>query len=190
MESYLLLGVGMTHLRQGDHEAALLLLDRTSADAIGTAWSDVVVGLELIVLDDADAGQRGLAVALEHGNLRYEPEFRLHLGRVGVDAESNLLAAYHMYSELGWVGQVAATEAEMRRRGLRVPTRRRADRFALTDAEQRVAELVAKGLSNRLIAERLAYSIKTIETYLSRIYAKTGCRNRVDLTRRFTATTV
>ena len=71
------------------------------------------------------------------------------------------------------------------------PTRRRrADRFALTGAEQRVAELVAEGLSNRLIAERLAYSVKTIETYLSRMYAKTGCRNRVDLTRRFTATTV
>ena len=62
----------------------------------------------------------------------------------------------------------------MRRRGERVPTRRRPDRFALTDAEQRVAALVADGLSNRQIADRLAYSVKTIEAYLSRVYAKTG----------------
>jgi DNA-binding CsgD family transcriptional regulator len=78
----------------------------------------------------------------------------------------------------------------MRRHGGRGPPRRRLDRFTLTDAEQRVAELVADGLSNRQIAERLAYSIKTIEAYLSRVYAKTGCRNRVDLAKRFAATVV
>ena len=144
--------------------------------------------VEVIVCDDVDAGLTGLALALELGNVRYEPDFRLQLGRVGVDPEVNLTAAHQMYGELGCVDNVAATEAEMRRQGIRVPTRRRADRFALTDAEQRVAVLVAEGLSNRLIAERLAYSVKTIEAYLSRIYAKTGCRNRVDLARRFAGT--
>ena len=78
---------------------------------------------------------------------------------------------------------MAAAEAAMRRFGIRVPSRRRLGRFALTDAEQRVAGLVAEGLSNKAIGEQLAYSTKTIETYLSRIYAKTGCRNRVELAR-------
>ena len=191
MENYLLLGLGTSHLQLGDRAGAAALMDRlrVSSGKIGTPWSDVVLALvELTVCDDADAGQAGLALALEHGNVRYEPDFRLHLGRVGIDADANLTAAHRMYVELGSVDHLAATEAEMRRRGVRVPTRRRADRFALTDAEQRVAALVAEGLSNRLIAERLAYSVKTIEAYLSRIYAKTGCRNRVDLARRFTAT--
>ena len=43
--------------------------------------------------------------------------------------------------------------------------------------------LVAEGLSNKAVGERLAYSAKTVETYLSRVYAKTGCRNRVELAR-------
>ena len=42
-------------------------------------------------------------------------------------------------------------------------------------------------LTRRMIAKHLAYSVKAIEAYLSRIYAKTGCRNRVDLAPRFTA---
>ena len=87
--------------------------------------------VELIVCDDVDAGLTGLALALELGNVRYEPDFRLQLGRVGVDPEVNLTAAHQMYGELGCVDNVAATEAEMRRQGIRVPTRRRADRFAL-----------------------------------------------------------
>jgi len=191
MESYVLVGLGTSYLQLGDHAGALSLMDRlrVASSGIGTAWSDVVQSLvELIVCDDVDAGLTGLALALELGNVRYEPDFRLQLGRVGVDPEVNLTAAHQMYGELGCVDSVAATEAEMRRQGIRVPTRRRADRFALTDAEQRVAALVAEGLSNRLIAERLAYSVKTIEAYLSRIYAKTGCRNRVDLARRFAGT--
>ena len=37
----------------------------------------------------------------------------------------------------------------MRRASIRIPSRRRTDRFSLTDGEQRVVELVATGLSNR-----------------------------------------
>ena len=77
---------------------------------------------------------------------------------------------------------MVAIEAELRRQGLRVPARR-PEGLALTDAEQRVADLVADGLTNRAIADRLAYSVKTIEAYLSRVYAKTGCTNRVELAR-------
>jgi DNA-binding CsgD family transcriptional regulator len=189
LESYLLLGVGSTMLLAGGPGAARDVLDRVlaSARAIGTAWSEMLGDLiELMICDDAEAGRTGLDAALRLGHLRYEPDFRLHLGRVGVDPDTNLPAALQMFTELGSVDSIEATVTEMRRRGLRVPTRRRGDRFALTDAEQRVAELVAGGLSNRAIADRLAYSVKTIEAYLSRIYVKTGCRNRVDLTRRFT----
>src|SRR5262245_56535937 len=184
--------MGWTHLRMGDRDAALGLMDRlrASSTAIATPWCQVAMALfELMVCDDADAGQAGLELALECGSVRYEPDFRHHLGRVGIDPPANLPAAHHLYGELGCLVELAATEAEMRRRGVRVPTRRKVDRFALTNAEQRVAALVADGLSNRLIAERLAYSIKTIESYLSRIYVKTGCRNRVDLARWFSTTT-
>jgi DNA-binding NarL/FixJ family response regulator len=44
-----------------------------------------------------------------------------------------------------------------------------------------VIELVAGGLSNPQIAEELHYSRKTIEVYLTRVYAKTGLKSRVEL---------
>jgi len=50
-------------------------------------------------------------------------------------------------------------------------------------AELRVVELVADGLSNREIAERLFLSRHTIESHLKRVYAKLHIRSRVDLTR-------
>lgn len=39
------------------------------------------------------------------------------------------------------------------------------------------------GLTNRQIASALHYSPKTVEVYLSRIYAKTQCSSRVELVR-------
>jgi DNA-binding CsgD family transcriptional regulator len=191
LEMYLVLAILTCHVRMGHRDVSRELLERFrhAAAVVATPWSDVLLRLvEVRVLDDVTAGQEGLRLAREHGNLRYEPDFRLHLGALGVNPAENLLAAHHQYGELGAVGDVAATEAELRRAGIRVPTRRRAGQFALTDAEQRVAGLVADGLSNKAIGEQLAYSTKTIETYLSRIYAKTGCRNRVELARHVRAT--
>ncbi len=51
----------------------------------------------------------------------------------------------------------------------------------LTPVERRVIELVAGGLSNPQIADELHYSRKTVEVYLSRVYAKTGLHSRVEL---------
>jgi DNA-binding NarL/FixJ family response regulator len=40
---------------------------------------------------------------------------------------------------------------------------------------------VADGLTNRQIATAMHYSEKTVEVYLSRVYAKTGYGSRVKL---------
>ncbi len=45
------------------------------------------------------------------------------------------------------------------------------------------SRLVRDGLSNRQIATAMHYSPKTIEVYLSRVYAKTGCASRLELIR-------
>lgn len=54
----------------------------------------------------------------------------------------------------------------------------------LTPAEQRIAELVALGLSNAEIASTLLVRVKTVEGTLTRIYRKLGVRGRIDLVRR------
>ncbi|MFI1580807.1 LuxR C-terminal-related transcriptional regulator [Embleya sp. NPDC020630] len=51
----------------------------------------------------------------------------------------------------------------------------------LTEAEQRIVDLVADGRGNRDIANSLYVSVKTVEAMLTRIYRKLGVRSRVQL---------
>lgn len=51
----------------------------------------------------------------------------------------------------------------------------------LTDAEWRVAEAVARGLSNKEIAAELNLSLRTVEGHISRILDKKNLSNRVEL---------
>lgn len=53
----------------------------------------------------------------------------------------------------------------------------------LSDRESEVARLIARGLSNKEIAAKLAINAKTVETYKSRSLAKLGLKSRVDLVR-------
>lgn len=51
----------------------------------------------------------------------------------------------------------------------------------LTEAEQRVAALVAQSLSNKEIAAHCNLSVRTVESHVSHILAKKGFANRVEL---------
>lgn len=52
----------------------------------------------------------------------------------------------------------------------------------LTDREREIAGLVARGMANREIAERLVLSVRTVETHVSRVLTKLGLRTRGQLT--------
>ena len=51
----------------------------------------------------------------------------------------------------------------------------------LTDTERRVAELAARGLSSRQIAERAFLAPKTVGNVLGRVYLKLGIHSRAEL---------
>jgi DNA-binding NarL/FixJ family response regulator len=53
----------------------------------------------------------------------------------------------------------------------------------LTGREREVATLAAQGLSDRAIADRLVLSVRTVETHVAHVFAKTGVHRREGLSR-------
>ncbi|GAA4434317.1 hypothetical protein GCM10023148_40470 [Actinokineospora soli] len=73
------------------------------------------------------------------------------------------------------------------RRGPRAQHRRaRTGWPSLTPTESRVVALVADGLSNPQIADRLVLSRRTVATHVSHILAKLGVASRTDIAREAT----
>lgn len=93
-------------------------------------------------------------------------------------ARDSLRAALAIFDGLGapaWASKV--------RRVLRTeaPARVAGSTPVLTPAEQRVAELVAAGSTNREAADRLFVSVRAVEVHLTSIYRKLGISSRTQL---------
>ena len=55
------------------------------------------------------------------------------------------------------------------------------DKVSLTEAERRVAYVIANGHTNKATAKSLGISVNTVGTHLRSIYAKLGVQSRVQL---------
>jgi DNA-binding CsgD family transcriptional regulator len=100
-------------------------------------------------------------------------------------ARDVLQEAVALFDEAGAATWAARGRAELGR----VSGRRREERDALTPGEDRVAQLVASGKTNREVAEELFVSPRTVESHLTRIYLKLGLRSRAELAARYGALT-
>ena len=96
------------------------------------------------------------------------------------DARESLEQARAIFEEMGARLWAEKARAELARIGGRAPSA-----GALTPTEQRVAELVAEGRSNKEVARELFVTVKTVERNLSRVYEKLGIRSRAELARRY-----
>jgi DNA-binding CsgD family transcriptional regulator len=99
-------------------------------------------------------------------------------------ARTTLTDALERFESLGAPLWAEQTRAELARIGGRAPSR-----GELTEAEQRIAELVAQGKSNREVAAALFLTVHSVETALTRIYRKLGVRSRTELARRYSSKT-
>ena len=174
---------------QGRHDEALEVtrwLEQISADQDhpwGHALSErsrVLVGLLDGSIPSQEASSRITAVAdalTTLGLLHDAARAHLVIGsalrrqRQWGLARDHLDGAQARFEELGAGGWSATVRAELSRVG----GRRRAVDGALTPTELEVARLAAEGLANKTIARRLNVAIATVETHLTRAYAKLGC---------------
>ncbi|TYB38016.1 helix-turn-helix transcriptional regulator [Actinomadura chibensis] len=123
-----------------------------------------------------DAGRAELAAGLAHAAAGDRAA-----------ARERVRAAAEIFEACGMRGLLAQTVREQRRLGVRVPppggsrakTVRQEMPFGLSPREYEIAQLVAEGCSNQQIAERLYLSVRTVETHLSRVFAKIGVPSRV-----------
>ena len=54
-------------------------------------------------------------------------------------------------------------------------------RLDLSVQQARIVELILKGRADKQIAREMALSVPTVRTYLSRIFQRTGCTDRLAL---------
>ena len=104
------------------------------------------------------------------------------------DQDVNALGrALEVYSSVGAAWDAARVRGRLRALGVRrrlVPVQRPGRGWAaLTDSELAVARLVARGLTNREVAERLFVSQHTVSGHLRHVFAKLDVNSRVELTR-------
>jgi ATP/maltotriose-dependent transcriptional regulator MalT len=121
------------------------------------------------------------AAAQAWGELGYAYEQAVEL--LWCDDDAAMLSGVRRLDELGAVGTANVARAMLRSRGIisvpRGPTRRtRRNPANLTDRQVDVLELVAAGLTNAEIAERLVLSVRTVDHHVSAILGKLGVETR------------
>ncbi|MBP2479382.1 DNA-binding CsgD family transcriptional regulator/tetratricopeptide (TPR) repeat protein [Crossiella equi] len=109
------------------------------------------------------------------------------LGR-RTEALSELDGAAALFTACGADRHLNLVTRHQRKLGRRVPTpaphTARHSPLGLTRREAEIAGLAAQGDSNRVIAERLVVSERTVETHLGRVYRKLGVNSRAALAAR------
>jgi DNA-binding CsgD family transcriptional regulator len=98
--------------------------------------------------------------------------------------------ALQLYRAAGATRDELRVRSRLRAAGVRRPSskvayasRERQGWDSLTSAELRVVRLVAQGLTNREVGERLYVSTYTVGTHLKHAFDKVGVSSRVELTR-------
>jgi class 3 adenylate cyclase/DNA-binding CsgD family transcriptional regulator len=184
--------VGAAQVLAGDLEGAsathAFLMAGEEPGSCPAALADRLQGLIENARGEADAARRHLeesVAVLDALNLPFEAAIsRLHAGTV--DSVRQALATFEALGAARYADKARRT---LRSLGVRIPsprTGRRADQ-PLSRREMEVATLVAEGLTNAEIAERLVVSVRTIESHLDHVYARLGISSRAALARWVTA---
>ncbi len=156
-------------------------LTATAAHASGLVNEDTHKLLEAVRLFKQSPRPLALAAAYEDLGLAQQ---RQGMADSGADAFTQALV---LFARAGATRDAARLRSSLRRLGIRrrvvSAEKPRKGWPAMTKSEQAIAQLVANGLTNRQVAERLFLSPHTVNTHLREVFAKLGVNSRVDLAR-------
>ncbi|MFE0019804.1 AAA family ATPase [Amycolatopsis sp. NPDC059021] len=133
-----------------------------------------------VVFGDAASAEAGVALARRRGHVVDLGVACLLAGLVAERPEAWLGEAYAIARHLDSAVLRGSARKLMAERGVPLPGSR-TPRKVFSDTESRLIELIGQGRTNRQIAQNMRISVKTVENCLTRLYAKTGCRSRLDL---------
>jgi DNA-binding CsgD family transcriptional regulator len=182
----------------GDEDLAVAAVAAAEARAEANPSLAAVVGTAAHARGLVDGGPEALERAVEHFGWTTRP---LALASALEDLGSRRIAAgeetegiealgraLNVWAEAGAAWDERRVRAKLRARGVRRRVSRQAAGpgtgwAAMTHSELAVAQLVAQGLTNREVAERLFVSPHTVNSHLRQVFAKLEVNSRVALTR-------
>ena len=125
----------------------------------------------------------GLAMALLFGLLKYI-EYSFFVRDLPIEIYFGIIAA--IFAVLGiWAGRRLVSRSEASRAAPAPEVDRSALlRLGISKREYEVLELIAQGLSNQEIADKLFVSTSTVKTHISNIYSKLDARRRTEAIKR------
>jgi DNA-binding CsgD family transcriptional regulator len=133
-----------------------------------------------LVRRDLTAAKGSVDLARQRGNRPALMHACLVAAELSKEPRPWLREAYELARPFGSAYSRSRISTIMRQRGMSAP-RSRTPRAAYSVVELRIIELIRDGWTNRQIAMEIRMSEKTIENYLTRLFARTGCRSRVEL---------
>jgi DNA-binding CsgD family transcriptional regulator len=154
-------------------------LRASATHARALSLGDSALGLQAAELHQADPRPLVRASVLE------DAAGLLPAGREA-EAVPLLDAALELYAAAGAERGAARVRGALRARGVRRPSgrpRSSSDWPELTESELAVVRLVARGATNREVAERIYISPYTVNSHLRHVFTKLGIRSRVELAR-------
>ncbi|MCA1842583.1 MAG: LuxR C-terminal-related transcriptional regulator, partial [Actinobacteria bacterium] len=140
-----------------------------------------------------DGGSQGIELIREAADVLAGSPARLEYARALAELGSALVRAgrskaveplrqgLELADACGASALVERIEGDLKEAGVRAPRRKRRNPTSLTPAEERVADVVAGGLTNKEVAQQLFVSIRAVEFHLGNVYTKLGISSRRQL---------
>lgn len=152
----------------------------------GTGLRAAVLITRALAEHDVDSAHKAVDLLRECGGRSELMRACMTVAFLADDPRPWFHEAHEIARGLGGGLQRTTITESMRASGVTPPTDHsghsgRTGPAALSGLEGRITALVGRGLTNRQIARELGVSEKTVENNLTQVFAKTGCRSRLDL---------